>query len=301
MEIIKPVQSHLWWNKYSECAKNGAIVQWLGSLKNCRYKLVLPHGDGLRADNARDYLSLIGQNSDAIVGVLVSQQPHPVTNKILYLPLDDETFQHGLKYIISRDAGDRADLQWEQRKPVAFWRGVPSVFRIPFVKQCYGCPNTDLLGVKTPWGNTEIGIQYFDPRYNGYDGRPVPFREHFEYKYLLIMDGFMVASNLQWVFGSGAVPILITHPDNEFWFKQYIQPDVNCVVVDPTDHNAGDILKAKIQYLVNHDDEAKKIAQQARLLADEIFSSRFQKSYLLKSLADFGMFTGDPNPAINPK
>jgi hypothetical protein len=101
--------------------------------------------------------------------------------------------------------------------------------------------------------------------------------EHFRYKYILIVDGTHIASNHMWVFGSGAVPIMITHPDNDYWFRRFIVPMVHYVPIEY--HDLSD-LEEKIKWLQEHDFEAKNIMNNAMHLAETVFSPEFQQQYL---------------------
>lgn len=293
MKIIRAPQSHLWNNKYSECSKDGAIIKWLETIPNGK-TLIIPHGDGICNTKPYDafvdnYVTLVNGDDTAIVGTICSRHPHPLKNKMLYLPLDDDIFVHGLKYVLARDV-ENPNISWKERESVAYWRGVLWDFRKPFVLGLHGFKHANVLGVRTPWGKVEVDLKHIDTRFNGYDGRPVPLCEHFGYKYLLIMDGFMVASNLQWVFGSGSVPVLITNTKNEYWFKKFIKPDVNCVVIDPEHPDATKNLRDKIQFLVDNDHIAEQIANNAKFLSEKIFTPQFQQQYLMEALKELGAF-----------
>ena len=107
--------------------------------------------------------------------------------------------------------------------------------------------------------------------------RPVvTLQDHLHYKYIMIVDGNLISSAHQWVFASGSVPILMTHPDNDYWFKQYLKPMENYV---PIDYNLSD-LEEKVQWLIDNDEKAKTIAENAMKLAETVFSPEFQREYL---------------------
>jgi len=97
-----------------------------------------------------------------------------------------------------------------------------------------------------------------------------------KYKYIFIIDGNCIASAHQWVFGSGSVPIMITHPDNEYWFKDHLIPMINYV---PIRYDLSDLTE-KLEWLVSHDEEAKKIADAAYELSNTIFTPEYQKTYV---------------------
>ena len=295
MKIIK-LSPHVdcWNNKHSRCSNTGYIMRFLHSIVS-DVVLIVPHGDGLTQkvvclsqkvtfpdyDRAETEYS---KCKNVAMAVLCSRKPYNVTLPLIHLPLDDDIFEFGLSHMLR---ADNVDLPWEERKSIAFWRGVAWPFRYAAIKELHDFPLADVKSVLTPWGkdSIEIDIKYFDKRYNGVNGRPVPLSEHMNFKYILIMDGRVIASALQWVFGSGAVPILITDPGNVFWFKEELKPDVNCVMVNPHDEAFGDTLRSTIRFLVENDEKAKEIAASARELSDRIFTPDFQRKYLLDQIA----------------
>lgn len=219
-----------------------------------------------------EYLRTSG--SYPIVGGLCSRQLDR-TNFIL-LPLDDMTFHMGLTSVLA----SIPNPTWEEKKSCVFWRGGSSGFDRPSLRtrvttELFGYPNTDVR--ITPWGNwsneQDIPPEFFAPR-EGLD-------RHFAHKYILIVDGNCIASNHQWVFGSGSVPIMITHPDNRYWFQKYLKPMVNYV---PISYDLSD-LKEKIDWLLSHDEEAKTIASNALELSKTIFSPEFQRQYIDNAIA----------------
>jgi spore maturation protein CgeB len=102
-------------------------------------------------------------------------------------------------------------------------------------------------------------------------------------KYILVLDGNCIASSHQWVFASGSVPIMVTHPDNNYWFKKYLKPGVHYVSVK---YDLSD-LREKIEWLVNNDAEAKQIANNAMEFAKTVLSSEFQHGHLVKEIRRF--------------
>ena len=128
-------------------------------------------------------------------------------------------------------------------------------------------PNTDvklaLLG-----DLSEVPLEFTAPR--------CELSEHFNYKYILIIDGTCIASNHQWVFASGAVPIMITHPKNHYWFKKLLNPMINYV---PVKYDLSD-LKEQINWLIQNDKQAEQIALNAKNFASVIFNPKFQRYYI---------------------
>jgi hypothetical protein len=193
---------------------------------------------------------------------------------VLLMPLDDSTFKNGLNL--------PCDKEWKSRKNTLFWRGSAS--------------GRDVPSIRTQVVNKLIDNKHADVKYINIDGlnpsnivaqthiaEYCDFSKFFDYKYLLIVDGNTLASNHQWTFGSGSVPIMITHPDNNWWFKKFLKPMENYV---PVKYDLSD-LEEKIQWLVDNDDKAEKIAENALKFSKLVFSPEFQRKYIdlkLKSL-----------------
>lgn len=191
---------------------------------------------------------------------------------LLLLPLDDDTFNRGLRAVlepIPRPA-------WEDRKPIAFWRGGSSGCDRPMLRHrvldvLHAHPSADVAFTPGGWPANDalIPAEYFKSSRSD-------LAEHMRHKYILIVDGNCIASAHQWVFGSGSVPILVSHPDNDFWFKPYLKPMVNYV---PIKYDLSDLTE-KLEWLAAHDEEAKAIAVAAQHLANTIFTPEFQKAYV---------------------
>jgi hypothetical protein len=192
----------------------------------------------------------------------------------IYMPLDDEIFTKGLDTVLEKGPS------WEDRKPVAVWRGGTSGYerpsiRVRAVKILLNISGTDVRLTRGGWEENKRDIP------ETFFGETITPSEQMCNKYIFIIDGNCIASNHMWVFGSGSVPIMITHPDNNFWFKKYLKPMVNYV---PVKYDLSD-LREKLDWLMANDGAAKQIAQAAKALADEIFSPSFQRRYIDDELA----------------
>ena len=64
------------------------------------------------------------------------------------------------------------------------------------------------------------------------------------------------------------------------WFTEFLIPFVNYI---PIQYDLSD-LKEKIEWVINNDSEAEKIAQNALQLSREVFSSDFQKKYVMDKI-----------------
>ena len=193
-------------------------------------------------------------------------------SNLLLLPLDDDTFNRGLTAVLS----PYPKPAWDDRKRIGFWRGGSSGCDRPMLRHrvldvLHDHPAADVAFTPGGWPANDalIPASYFKNSRSD-------LAEHMQYKYIFIIDGNCIASAHQWVFGSGSVPIMITHPDNDYWFKPYLQPMVNYV---PIKYDLSDLVE-KLEWLATHDDSAKTIADNAQHLANTIFTPEFQKAYV---------------------
>ena len=215
---------------------------------------------------ARDY-AILERN------VIVGTKPLMCTHlsrafrpeSMLLVPWDDEMFLYGIsKYSFS-------DIPWNEKESVAIWRGGSSgldrpSLRMQVVAQLQNCADVKFVRGGWPINDAVIPDEHF--------GKELTKYEQAAHKYILVLDGNGPASNAQWVFGSGSVPVFVTHPDNEWWFQSELVPMVN--YVPATVDNLIDTLN----WLHDNDVEAEKIAKNARHFAERVFSPSFQKEYL---------------------
>lgn len=83
--------------------------------------------------------------------------------------------------------------------------------------------------------------------------------EHLDYKFIIAIEGNDVASNLKWVMSSNSIAVM-TRPTCETWFMEgTLRPGVHYIEVK---EDFSDI-EEKLQYYVDHPDEAQKIIDQA--------------------------------------
>jgi len=258
---------YYWAGDGSMCTKGGSIDRFV---RECFPGIEILTSDGVGLAGGANTLTKDYPNA-RYVGALCSRIRR---NNLILLPLDDDIFDHGLFPGVEFPS-------WESRRSTVFWRGGASGYDRPsirerVVRELHNVPHTDVK--LTRWGGWENGKNIPDQDY----GHRCHLFEHFNYKYIPIIDGNCIASNHQWVFGSGAVPLMISHPDNEVWFGRYIEPMVHYV---PIAYDLSN-LKERIEWLVTHDDDAKQIAQNAVSLARRIFSPDFQRDHLRRLIPE---------------
>lgn len=222
------------------------------------------------------------ENTTPVVSMLCSRSfIHP---NLLLLPLDDDTFHLGLNKVLANIHSPK----WDDRKNIVFWRGGssgmdrPSI-RMKVVDKLFKNAYADVK--LTKWGNWEN--EHFIPE--EHFGDRCGLDKHFNYKYILIVDGNLIASNHQWVFGSGSVPIMITHPGNNWWFKKYLVPMKHYV---PVSYDLSD-LEEKIEWLVQNDDKAREISLNALEFSKEKFSPKFQQKYIDEQIKQISLNSVD--------
>lgn len=190
--------------------------------------------------------------------------------RMVLLPQDDGIFDNGLEHYFPRDQLP----PWEARRSVVMWRGACSGFghflRKDVVERLMDHPACDVKLVRRWHEGKPIPPAYF--------GNMVPARAFLDHKYVLIVDGNGISSSHTWVFGSGAVPVMITN--NDFWFKPWLVPYKNYV---PVAYDLGD-LTSVVDWLTSHDAEARAIAEGALELARTVFTPEFQRQYVREAV-----------------
>jgi hypothetical protein len=188
---------------------------------------------------------------------------------VLLFPSDDKTFTNGLQFSYSLPP-------WESRQPKVVWRGASSGCEYPSLRskvaqELYGLSYADVKFTLGGWPQNDAKIppEYF--------GEKMTIEQQLQYKYMLSIDGNGAASNIEWIFASGSVPIFVSNPNLNFWFKPLLEDRVNCILVNGN-------LREQIEWLLEHDSEAKQIAENALDFGRKIFSPEFQKAYIQNEL-----------------
>jgi hypothetical protein len=190
---------------------------------------------------------------------------------VVHYPLDDRTCLHGLQRL--------PGPAWADRKPFAIWRGGTSgverpTIRMRVVEALQDCPHADAKFVRGGWPLNDASVP--DEHY----GSRISFEEHLQYKYMLVLDGNGAASSAQWVFGTGCVPIFVSHPDTHFWLKEFLVPMVTYV---PISQDLSD-LHSTLHWLVENDEAAQAIAENALRLGQTLLSADGQRAYVRRSV-----------------
>jgi len=282
------IREYVWVNNYSSCGRARAIVVFIREQLAAYSEplvLLMPTTDGIVREFKEDSYLLdesvyneFKPTSQYITFALCTRGVHD--KKIVYLPLDDEGFLYGVNYSVDNRS---VYIPWEQKKSVAYWRGGISGGAYPTIRTLFveKFRNSSIIDAR-------LNPQFATPERLGpislddhvlFDGDR-DTKVHAEYKYIFIIDGACIASALQWVFASGSVPILVTHPENEYWFRKYLKPGFHCMVVNYDLSN----VEETVQWLIDHDEEAHRIAANAREFSTKVFSPEFQRAHIVTEI-----------------
>jgi hypothetical protein len=282
-----PCFAAFWCNKHCTFKENGHIFNFLKEI-NSNKTISLHYSDGISDTTLEDPLIKTPDNKYIMLlqsTRLTEESKKIIKNKLLCIPLDDDIFTMGLKSFLQMECGEAYNIPWEDKLPIVFYRGTPiyGSRRRPVVQILYGNPKTDARYVKTPWTEQDYfqkNKNLYDNRFDGSNPQPVTLADHMKYKYIICIGGVIIGSMFNWVFGSGSVPLLVSHPNDHWWFKPFIEPNVHYMPIEWDLSN----LESTIDFLIQNDEYAKGIATNCRLMSEKVFSPEFQRQYLVDNL-----------------
>lgn len=139
-------------------------------------------------------------------------------------------------------------VRFEEKKDLLFGRaGIWQPHRMRFMELYFNHPMCDLGQVNKNGGN----LAWLKPK--------VSIFAHLEYKFILSLEGFDVATNLKWIMSSNSIAVMPT-PKYETWFMEgSLLPDFHYIQIK------GDYsdLEEKLSYYINHPAEALQIVKNA--------------------------------------
>jgi hypothetical protein len=264
-----------WSGIFSTVYPNGSltnyIMHFLNSFPDKKITFFMPQSDG---DIMKNELNNVYIDPDSILIIgTVAQRFYNDDLHYILLPQDDGIFEHGLRYYIFSENLPK----WEDRISQIFWRGSGSrrsgFLRRDVVLKLSNNPNADVKFIHNwIYDEDEIPEECI--------GENVNYLDFAKYKMILIVDGNGISSSHSWCFGIGCVPFMITN--NDFWFKSLLIPFGNYI---PIKYDLSD-LEEKIEWVLEHDIEAKAISERATTFAYRIFTPEFQKEYINKRICE---------------
>lgn len=167
------------------------------------------------------------------------------------------------------------NIPFRKKKPVLFFRGdiFDKPLRIKFFEQWADDPMFDL-------GDTNR----VHPSKWEADFVTVP--DHFQYQFILALEGYDMASSLQWIMASNCVPVM-PKPTVEGWLMHSrLEPGKHYIEILPDFSDVGE----KIKYYIDHPEEAEKISMESKKWMSQF---RNRKRECLVSLLVVGKYLGE--------
>ncbi len=287
-----------WHGKFSIARKDGSLKRFVQNVSKELYErdkvsniVVILMEDGNITSQMANWDARVKrwhdkscrENKKFFLGTLAQVIQEPYHNfRYIYLPLDDDFFDNGVTASISKH-----HVPWEKKKSDLCWRGACSGYgglesvRARFLRKIFEIKDSLKNNLNVDADNVRLTREHSRLRNypREYFAEPandtLDFKEFMKYKIFFIIDGNVIASSHMWGLAAGCVPFLISNA--RCWFSSFLVPYYHYV---PVDYDLSDLYQ-KIEWVLEHDHEAKRIAENALAFADFVFSSQFQKHYLL--------------------
>ncbi len=150
--------------------------------------------------------------------------------------------------------------------------------RVRFWQMYFNHPMCDLGQINA---NNVVSPEWIKPS--------ISIDEHLDYKFILCIEGFDVASNLKWVMSSNSLAVM-PRPKYETWFMEgTLVPDYHyvCINDDYSD------LEEKLNYYIAHPDKAQAIIDHAHEFVAQFRNNRREDLISLLVLKKYFEKTGD--------
>ena len=144
---------------------------------------------------------------------------------------------------------------WREKSDMAIFRGdvgnpkdgnvKPN--RVAFMNRWFGHPMVDAASIDS--------IE----RHPEWQQEKMTISEHLDYKFVMSLEGNDVASNLKWVMSSNSIAVSPKHTQETWFMEGTLIPNYHYIEVK---EDFSD-LEERLQYYINHPDEAEAIIQHA--------------------------------------
>ncbi|MDD3907984.1 MAG: glycosyl transferase family 90 [Bacteroidales bacterium] len=166
---------------------------------------------------------------------------------------------------------------FESKKDMLVGRAkVAQIHRVKFLEMYFNNPLCNIGQVK----KGGMCQEFLVPR--------MTITEHLDYKFILCLEGFDVASNLKWVMSSNSIAVM-PKPKFETWFMEgTLVPDYHYIIIkdDYSD------LEERLTYYITHTDEAKQIIEHAHQYIEPFKNKKMEKLISLLVLQKYFKKTG---------
>lgn len=153
--------------------------------------------------------------------------------------------------------------------------------RVRFMKMYFGHPMCDLGDISK---NSPDPIEWRIGK--------LTIKEQLEYKFVLAIEGYDVASNLKWVMSSNSIAVM-PRPTCETWFMEgTLIPNYHYIEIKADFSD----LEEKLKYYMVHIDEAQKIIEHAHEYVEQFKDEKREQLISLLVLEKYFKMTGQLTP-----
>ncbi len=168
-------------------------------------------------------------------------------------------------------------IPFAQKKDMLIGRGVfRQEHRIRFMEMYFNHPLCNLGQINDDSGKAE------------WVKEKISVKEHFNYKFILSLEGYDVASNLKWIMYSNSIAVM-PEPKFETWFMEgRLLPNVHYIKIkdDYSD------LQEKLEYYLAHPVECEKIIVEAKAYVQPFIEDKHEELISLLVLEKYFRETG---------
>lgn len=145
-----------------------------------------------------------------------------------------------------------------------------------FMEMYFDHPLCDLGQVNKTGGRP----QWYKPK--------ISISRHLDYKFILSLEGYDVATNLKWIMSSNSIAVM-PRPKYETWFMEgRLIPNVHYILIND-DYSD---LEERLQYYITHTDEAQTIIDHANEYVKQFMDQRKEDLISLLVLKKYFDYTG---------
>jgi len=167
----------------------------------------------------------------------------------------------------------KSDIEWDRKNGNIIWRGATTSakFRNTFVFKYHDKFDIGFSSIK----------QF--PDLTKYQKETLSIKEQLEYKFIVSLEGYDLASNLKWILHSNSVPVM-PKPTWESWIMESkLEPYVHYLPLN----DQLDNLEELMLWAKNNDEECYKIAQNGKAYMAQFFDQKREKEIQEKLLVKY--------------
>lgn len=147
--------------------------------------------------------------------------------------------------------------------------------RVAFYEQYFNHPMCDLGQI-----NRDKNLQWLKPK--------LTIDDHLDYKFILCLEGYDIASNLRWVMTSNSLAVMPEPTVDSWYMESRLKPDYHYVKIKP-DYSD---LEERLTYYIEHPQEAEQILANARAYATQFRNEKREHLLSLLVLEKYFWRTG---------